>query len=267
MSALDTGLIKKISAAEIVMAWEQATVIMEKAYGDLEHAREILEGAFGKDAYMYTIPNNNSGVEGLRKDNRKRAWRQIIALLEIRKVMSNKRLEELDKNIEHGEMPEINLDNILQISRGLVDSASEFAVEAVAEVFDFLRPGAGEYNKYKTNAKNARFELGKKVIIVRAVEWRYGGGYQINYWRRDNIRAVDRVFHLADGAGQLKGYEGPLVDAIQTATSETNYMGETEYFRFKCYVNGNLHLEFKRPDLVTKLNATAGAGGNKLKGR
>ncbi len=267
MGVLDTGITKKINAASLVSAWEQAASIMETAHKDLDRAQEILDAAFGHDAYMHTIPQDNRGLEGMRKDNKKRAWRQIVALLEIRKVMSVKRIEELDKNIEHGDMPEITLDNILQISRGLVENAGEFAAEAVIEVFDFLRPGAGEFNKYKTNAKNARFELGKKVIIVRALEWRYGGGYHVSYWRSDNIRAVDRVFHLADGAGQMKGYEGPLIDAIQTSTAETGYAGETEYFRFKCYGNGNLHLEFKRPDLVTKLNAAAGAGGNKLRGK
>jgi hypothetical protein len=40
--------------------------------------------------------------------------------------------------------------------------------------------------------------------------------------------------------------------------------GETEYFRFKCCRNHNLHLEFKRLDLVEKLNAIA--GGMRLRG-
>jgi len=45
-----------------------------------------------------------------------------------------------------------------------------------------------------------------------------------------------------------------LVDAINTS----NGTGETEYFKFKACKNGNLHLEFKRMDLVSKLNQLAG---------
>jgi len=43
-----------------------------------------------------------------------------------------------------------------------------------------------------------------------------------------------------------------LIDAIEAAKDGT---GETEYLRFRCFRNRNLHLEFKRLDLVAKLNA------------
>ena len=48
----------------------------------------------------------------------------------------------------------------------------------------------------------------------------------------------------------------------ETQTSD----GESRYFRFKCFKNGNLHLEFKRADLVEQFNRMA--GGRRLrKGR
>ena len=52
-----------------------------------------------------------------------------------------------------------------------------------------------------------------------------------------------------------------LIDAIEAAKDGT---GETEYLRFRCFRNRNLHLEFKRLDLVAKLNAIA--GGMRLRG-
>src|SRR5436190_20361060 len=39
---------------------------------------------------------------------------------------------------------------------------------------------------------------------------------------------------------------------------------ETDYFKFRCFRNRNLHQEFKRLDLVAKLNAIA--GGMRLRG-
>lgn len=257
MNHLDTGLIKKTNAADLVRAWEQANAIMDAAYLDLERANQILKSAFGENCYMDVYPRHNDSLERMRQENKKRAWRQVINLLEVRKVMSIKRIEEMDRNLESGNMPDITLDNILQISTGLLESASEFAAEAILEVFEFLRPGASDHNRHKTNTKHARFELGKKVIITRACEMWSRQVWHISHWRMDKIRAVDRVFHLADGAGELKGYSGPLVDAIQTS-AENGGQGETEYFRFKVYGNGNLHLEFKRPDLVAKLNAVSG---------
>ena len=253
----DTALIKKPTAAELVVAWEQASAIIDAAYKELDRAKTILDAAYGKESYFDVIPHHNDGVERMCKENVKRAWRRIIDMLEIRKVMSIARMEELDKNLNDGKMPEITLDNILSISQGLVDSAPEYAAEAVLEVFEFLRPGASDHNQYKTNEKYARFELGKKVIITRACEMWSRQVWHVSHWRMDKIRAVDRVFHLVDGAGELKGYNGPLIDAIQTS-QDRGGTGETAYFHFKVYANGNLHLDFKRPDLVQKLNQIAG---------
>jgi hypothetical protein len=63
------------------------------------------------------------------------------------------------------------------------------------------------------------------------------------------------VFHALDGNGTIKTHRGPLIDAIEAAKDGT---GETDYFRFRCFRNRNLHLEFKRLDLVAKLNTVAG---------
>jgi hypothetical protein len=67
------------------------------------------------------------------------------------------------------------------------------------------------------------------------------------------------VFTALDGKGMIaKGsWQSKLADAINTTPVSVG-RGETDYFRFKCYRNRNLHLEFKRPDLVERLNQMAG---------
>ena len=79
--------------------------------------------------------------------------------------------------------------------------------------------------------------------------------------REQNIRGIDNVFHALDGNGTVHTHRGPLVDAINQCGREGK--GETQYFKFKCFTNRNLHLEFKRLDLVAKLNQVA--GGRRLK--
>ena len=83
----------------------------------------------------------------------------------------------------------------------------------------------------------------------------------MGHHREQNIRAIDNVFHALDGNGTIKTHGGPLIDAIETAKDGT---GETQYFKFRCFRNRNLHLEFKRLDVVAKLNAVA--GGMRLRG-
>ena len=61
---------------------------------------------------------------------------------------------------------------------------------------------------------------------------------------------VDRVFKTLDGK---KYVERSLSCAMNTAFQDGGYY-EDEYFAAKAYKNGNLHLRFKRADLVEKVN-------------
>ena len=60
-----------------------------------------------------------------------------------------------------------------------------------------------------------------------------------------------------------KDWTSDLKTAIESANPEDPRF-ETEYFSGRSYRNGNMHLEFRRPDLVAKLNSLA--GGRNLRG-
>ena len=176
--------------------------------------------------------------------------------MELRRILSVKRNEELNRQIETGkDLPDIDEAQILAMLEGTLANTGTFIEEAVREVFEFLRP---HNSRYKTNTE---FEIGKRVILSWAIERKWDGGFHVNSYREQILRAVDNVFHALNGNGTIKTHRGPLIDAIEASKTGT---GETDYFKFKCHRNHNLHLEFKRLDLVAKLNAVA--GGMRLRG-
>jgi len=65
-----------------------------------------------------------------------------------------------------------------------------------------------------------------------------------------------------DGKGPIK-YPGDMTTQIQATIQDKKDTCETEYFKCKWYMKGTLHLEFKRMDLVEKLNKMV--GGNRLR--
>ena len=79
----------------------------------------------------------------------------------------------------------------------------------------------------------------------------------MSYDCENELRALDNVFHLLDGKPLSAYRNGDLTNAIQESARG---IGETEFFRFKCHINHNLHLEFKRMDLVLLLNEVGGRG-------
>lgn len=149
--------------------------------------------------------------------------------------------------------------------RSFVDRfAAEMPVmigEAVREVFDWLRPrSTAKVSRLKTNQKNARLELGPKVVIGSCLNWSSPNGkpgYGIRHSYRQNFVAMENVFRNLDGAGSFtRNWQSDVEMAIEASGIEGR--GETPYFRFACFGNMNLHLWFLRPDLVAKINQIAG---------
>jgi hypothetical protein len=171
----------------------------------------------------------------------------------LRKLLSVKAAKEIDEALARGDVPAITCETVKATLAGHSAKAKDYLRDAVVEVHNWLRPRS----EYKTNSE---FDIGRKVILGWAVTtgWKTGS-FRVNYHRDANFRALDNVFALLAGNPQPTSHNGPLADAICASPSGT---GETEFFRFRCFKNGNLHLEFKRMDLIEKLNAIA--GGNAL---
>lgn len=129
------------------------------------------------------------------------------------------------------------------------------------EVFDAMRPRSDD-RKYKTNRL---YETGERVVLTWMVEPNWIGGWRVRYDHKQRFTtALESVFRGLDGKGyasHTSQHGSELEDAICSSASGR---GETEYFEFRCFKNGNLHLRFKRPDLVARLNQVA--GGMRLRG-
>ena len=255
-----TDLIKPQPVADMVECYNEASTLIEQAYLDLEKARKMLSDTFGEQAYIHVVDRQQlefgaKGYAHIKSQIKKQIWIKLVRLLDIRRFLSVRRSEDLSMQLERNEMPDITIQAIYETIETLRQNSPEFVREAVVEVFDLLRPGAKNTGaSLKTNQKYGRFALGRKVILSRYLEQVYASTQmRCSHKYSDELRSIDRVFHALDGKGMTDGYLSPLMDAINTSGRE----GETAYFKFKCYQNTNLHLEFKRMDLVRQLNQLA----------
>lgn len=257
-----TDIAKRETLSAMIGTYQQATRSIEEAYAMLESAEKSLRSVFlDAPGYRFSTNERNCTEVGKKASDeivaklKKDAWGVIVERMELRRLLSIKRRTELDSQIDKGELPELTEENVLSLFEASAANVNTYLEEAVHEVFDFLRP---PQSRYKTNTE---FELGKRVILTWQVEKGWSRGkFRVNYHREKYLTALDNVFHMIDGRGPIKSYHGPLYDAITDSPDGT---GKTDYFKFRCCINGNLHLEFLKPDLVARLNAIA--GGNRLR--
>lgn len=266
--------IPRTTLTDMVAAYRQSEDDIRAAYSLLVGAEQRLCTVFQSESYAFNLSTNRpdyGNPDSTMNELKKASWRALINKMGVRQAMSIQRARELEEQLSgkshrysgNGrsapeELPEISEMNILAMMEQTFNSLPQMIEESVKEVFDWLRPSHWRLH-YKTNQKS-EWELKDKLILTFAVEYGYSKHFSVSYHFAQNLRALDNVFSMLDGKGIIKTHNGPLSDAIAAASDGT---GQTEYFQFKCFHNRNLHLKFRRMDLVEKLNAVA--GGMRLK--
>ena len=216
-----------------------------------------IELSYKRQSYQPT----EDGLKPLLKQIQRAAWSVLVEKIGIKSLMSPKKRAQLNALLYDGrqsygqekpeELPEITAESIIQVMQGFIESAPEYLEESIQEVYRWLIPS----QFHGGHVTNKRDRVGRKVIRTYAVQI----GYKSNYFtpndhREGDLTAMDSIFHALDGKGVLTDHRGPLCSAIIATEGGT---GETDYFKFKCYKNGNLHLEFKRLDLLEQFNRVA----------
>ena len=249
----------------MINSYQMAVKEVDEAFGHLVAAKRHLQEIYGSDAgnwKLAVLPTNQhygnleQAAQISKQTIKKNMWSFIVEKTQIRNLLSEKKKLELDKMMEDDTLPEVESETIQAFISNLTENLPHLFKEACSEVFEMLRPPRSEY---KTNTE---YEVGARVIMNYIVDCTWGG-CSLEYRREQSLINLDNVFHLLDGKGCIK-YPHDLVTTIKTAIRDKLWTAETEYFLCKWYKKGSMHITFKRPDLVRKLNSTA--GGNRISG-
>lgn len=256
----------------LVASFEASRAEALRAYAMLAKAEQDIQAAFmcttiriASDHRSTDWANPSAMIAELERET----WYALLQRLDIFRMLSTSRREKLEARLRHnvfhrrdhedGPMPSITVANVMTFLEDLLSKLPNMLQEAVDEVFDFLRPWN---SALKTNSK---FEIGNKVILEHAIEsCHYLQKWTVRERASAQLTALSNVFTAMDGKGQItKTYYSELETAIRQAPYTSGAGGQTEYFKFRIYKNGSLHIEFLRPDLVKKLNMMS--GGKRLR--
>lgn len=188
-------------------------------------------------------------------------WGAIVDQIDVRRFMSISAAEALDRQLSREKMPRLTAENVFAMAEGFRGRMTEMLQESIDDVFRRLTP-QGHWRKFKSNNK---FEVGRRVILTGMVEFSSWSGWGVRFGGAEaELRAIENVFTSLDGHGSItKAYYSAISTAIKAAPKAETCQGETPYFKFRGWRNGNLHLTIKRLDLLRRFNALA--GGRRLK--
>jgi len=174
-------------------------------------------------------------------------WRRVYEKSGLSAYMSANRRGELEQQIADGTIPEFTPENISATFAELIANAPHEFEEAVCSVFRRLSWD------YKTNNP---VMFGKRIIMQHAID-RGFRGRPIPAYRQiwDRINDLVRVMRIFAGQPMLEPHQ-----ELDRAADGKMEFGEWSEFPdhhvdIKPFKNGNLHIRFRRPDLVAGLNA------------
>lgn len=254
------------STRDLIASFTDAEARVRQAFAMIDDVEQALGRAFlatGRESRFNVYIDRNHvawdnvtwTIDRMRRD----AWRVIVERLELRRILSIKRWEQMEKALNNDEVPPITAETVENFVLRWTAEAPKLIEEAIVEVFEFLRPGEHTQRAdYKTNQKNARLEIGERIVLTGMVErgW-HGKGWRANHYRQQHMTALENVFRALDGAGTASPhYQSDMANAIEKAGADGRWT--TKYFEGRCFKNHNLHLRFLRLDLLREFNKRAG---------
>lgn len=170
-------------------------------------------------------------------------WRKAFDLTGFKQLMDAEAVSEFEKSLSP-HPPEFTEANIISTFASLHQDAGHMFRRGIVNVFRRLA------DKYKTNAAEP-FKVGRKVVMSYMVDSGFQKGLRIRIsYGSEHLNDIDRVIKTLDG----KEFKPRSLESDMNAAFTNTDPFEDDYYRARAFKNGNLHLEFKRLDLLEKLN-------------
>lgn len=167
-------------------------------------------------------------------------WTYLLGATDLQSLMDAETLAKFRNQIAKDPAP-VTIDNLISTLTDLRDRRGPILQQSLVNVFKKLS---------RSYANNDAYRLGKKLILDYAISFRGGGFYG---YRSDLVADLDNIFHVLDGKPS-PSYNANARCVVSGASHQHQSECESEYFKFRLYGNGNIHVIFKRPDLVAKAN-------------
>ena len=176
----------------------------------------------------------------------RRIWRDLMSKSGMLALMDAEARDEWHKSLERDDIPAISEDNILSTFEQLNHDKQAVFERGVINVFKALSWD------YKTNSP-CRF--GKKIIMDGLVSYNRWGFSFTHGYRRDQIVDLERMLTLLDGK-LLPDNRADIACRLSDHIGQqrTSVLYDDELFRIKYFQKGSVHIAFKRPELIERLN-------------
>ena len=189
------------------------------------------------------------GLKAVTKNLDRSLWQTAFDKTGLMQLMDAEARRQFERDLnEHP--PAFTLENLRSTFLDASQNADEMFKRGLVNVF------RGLSKNHKTNT-NEPFKVNDRAILGYMVGHSYAPGCPLQIGRgfdmgraESVINDIDRAFKVLDG----KQHHPRALEIAVNGAFAKGEVYEDEYYRIKGFKNGNLHIQFKRHDLLDKAN-------------
>lgn len=220
---------------------------------------KLLKECYDSDDRIYY----NNMVDRFRKD----CWQMVFSKTKISHIITSKVQEDFQAHQdEYGFMP-FTAENIENLFDQLFQNKDEIMTNCIIEAFDLMTKYHKENRVHIEGWKtNDAWKVNKKVILPNFIDVWYRDGKTVHLDWHAYRKLADIEKALCFIAG--KKHED-ILNIQQSADHNLGWgePGDSEFFTFRCYKKGTIHLIFKDEFIYQQFNIIACKGKNWLPGK
>jgi hypothetical protein len=258
IEAQGEGIIPYRRSRDTVNRYVEACRIFDEQVAAGVRLRGVLDGFFGKElGLQVTVEGEAVTRNRFRKDLQKAAWKHVFDEFLPQQIATSQLARDINRFVEEqSKIPftERNIYRMLQIVAGTQDQRIDRAVE---EAIDELTRHTKE-NRYGVEGwvTNSGYMINRRFIRAYMAErtWNNRGVDIKSYGSQsDQIRDLIKALCFITG----RNYD-EVAQPKRLSANEAFWPGEWYdwgFFRFKAYLKGTVHFEFKDREVWAALNA------------
>ena len=222
-----------------------------------------------------------------------RAWKEIISNLGMEKYMTANLRKTFDQFCQAQGAYELNRENIFKLIQFVCLNIQNILKKAVVDVYDMFTKFHKDNTEYTEGWKtNSKFKVNKKIILPCFVSSDWSSHFRADWNHYNEYRDIDKVMCFISGLsydnlnslseqGKAKiskmgkysfdkeatpeDYDHlSLEKAISFVKVGDSSLHDSEFFQFRCFKKGTLHIIFKSEDLWARFNLAVNEGKKQL---
>ena len=192
------------------------------------------------------------------------AWSNILGKLNMSKYLTNGVMSDFEKYKKAQGAMDLTRENLVQVIYQILANREGIMQRAVVDVFDkftqYHKENRCHVEGWKTNEA---WKVNKKVILPGYLgDIRWSTYYNTNYNRYREFADIEKVMCYLTGSDydRVEPMER-LIGKVKIGDTDEH---DSQFFRFRCFKKGTLHIRFKDEWLWAEFNQRACKGKNWL---